>query len=144
MNLFSTVLFTVCGAVTVECCVLYPCCVGVFGMFSVMKGRRLFSNVFAITEKRDMDLYEVPLSMSLLGFGVWTMLANIHIIDNNNPYVWYYVVVNSTFRYAPDECKSKSTYVSGICLSEPCELLCLHCFIASLELSCGECNVISL
>ena len=23
-------------AVTVECCVLYPCCVGVFDMFAVM------------------------------------------------------------------------------------------------------------
>ena len=29
--------------------------------------------VFAITERRDMGLYEVPLS--LLGFGMWTMLA---------------------------------------------------------------------
>ena len=32
----ATVMFTVCSAVTVECCVLYPCCVGVFGMFGVM------------------------------------------------------------------------------------------------------------
>ena len=31
-----TVLFTVCSAVTVECCVLYPCCVGVFGMLAAM------------------------------------------------------------------------------------------------------------
>ena len=30
------VLFNVCGAVTVEGCVLYPCSVGVFGMFAVM------------------------------------------------------------------------------------------------------------
>ena len=36
LNPFATVLFTVCSAVTVECCVLYPCCVGVFGMFTVM------------------------------------------------------------------------------------------------------------
>ena len=36
LNLFATVLFNVCSAVTVECCVLYPCCVGVFGMFAVM------------------------------------------------------------------------------------------------------------
>ena len=35
-NPFATVLFTVCSAVTVECCVLYPCCVGVFDMFAVM------------------------------------------------------------------------------------------------------------
>ena len=32
---FATV-FTVCNAVTVECCVLYPCCVVVFGRFAVM------------------------------------------------------------------------------------------------------------
>ena len=36
LNPFATVLFTVCSAVTVECCVLYPCGVGVFGMFAVM------------------------------------------------------------------------------------------------------------
>ena len=34
-NPFATVLFSVCRAVTVECCVLYPCCMGVFGMFAV-------------------------------------------------------------------------------------------------------------
>ena len=36
LNPFATVLFTVCSAVTVECCILYPCCVGVFCMFAVM------------------------------------------------------------------------------------------------------------
>ena len=33
-NPFATVLFSVCRAVTVECCVLYPCCMGVFDMFA--------------------------------------------------------------------------------------------------------------
>ena len=28
LNPFATVLFSVCSAVTVECCVLYPCCNG--------------------------------------------------------------------------------------------------------------------
>ena len=37
----------------------------------------LFSSIFAITERRDMGLYEVPLSMSLFGMG--TMLANFHM-----------------------------------------------------------------
>ena len=32
LNHFATVLFSVCSAVTVECCVLYPCCMGVFGI----------------------------------------------------------------------------------------------------------------
>ena len=36
LNPFATVLFTVCSAVTVECCDLCPCCVGIFGMFSIM------------------------------------------------------------------------------------------------------------
>ena len=31
-NLFATVLFNVCSAVTVECCVLYSCCVSVFAV----------------------------------------------------------------------------------------------------------------
>ena len=30
LNPFATVLFSVCSAVTVECCVLYLCCMGVF------------------------------------------------------------------------------------------------------------------
>ena len=79
LNPFDTVLFTVCSAVTVECCVLYPCYMGVFGMFAVMYDRRLFSSVFVITERWDMGLYEVPLSVSLLGFGTGTMLAIFHV-----------------------------------------------------------------
>ena len=35
--------------------------------------------MFAITERRDMGLHEVPLSMSLLGFGMGTMLANFQM-----------------------------------------------------------------
>ena len=38
-----------------------------------------FSSIFAITERRDIGLYEVPLSVSLLGFGMGTMLANFHM-----------------------------------------------------------------
>ena len=34
LNPFVTVLFSVCSAVTGDCCVLYPCCMGVFGMFA--------------------------------------------------------------------------------------------------------------
>ena len=78
LNPFATVLFSVCSAVTVECCVLYPCCMGVFGMFAVMYGRRLFSSVFTITERVDMGLYVIFLFVSLLGFGIGTMLANFH------------------------------------------------------------------
>ena len=37
------------------------------------------SPVSVITERRDIGLYEVPLSMSLLGYGMGTMLANFHM-----------------------------------------------------------------
>ena len=36
LNPFAMVLCSVCSAFTVECCVLSPCCVGVFDMFAVM------------------------------------------------------------------------------------------------------------
>ena len=32
LNPIATVLFNMCRAVTVDCCVLYPCCVGVFAV----------------------------------------------------------------------------------------------------------------
>ena len=31
-NPFATVLFSMCSAITVECCVLYLCCMGVFAV----------------------------------------------------------------------------------------------------------------
>ena len=33
---------------------------------------------FAITDRRDIGLYDVPMSMSLLGLGIGMMLANFH------------------------------------------------------------------
>ena len=36
LNPLATVLFNVCSAITVECCDLYLCCMGVFDMFAVM------------------------------------------------------------------------------------------------------------
>ena len=51
-----------------------------------------------------MGLYEVPLSMSLLGFWDGDYVSQL-------PYVWYYVVVKSGFQYAREECESKRTYV---------------------------------
>ena len=49
------------------------------GVFAVMYGTRLFSSVFAFTERSDMGLYEVPLFVYLLGLGIGTMLANFHV-----------------------------------------------------------------
>ena len=79
LNAIATVLFSVGGAVPVGCCVLYPYCMGVFGMF----------------ERKDMGLYEVPLSVSLLGFWIER----------------YYVVDKSSFKHTREECESKRAYV---------------------------------
>ena len=69
-NPFATVLFTVCSAVIVEwaCLVCLRLC-----------KEEGSSPVLAITERRDMGLYELPLSMSLLGFGMGTMVASFHM-----------------------------------------------------------------
>ena len=64
-----------------------------------------------------MGLNEVPLSMSLLSFGMW-----------------YYVGVKISFQHARKECESKRAYVFRclmFCLSRPCDLLFLLCCIAS-------------
>ena len=37
------------------------------------------SPVSAIIERRDMGLYDVPLSVSMLGFGIGTILSNFHV-----------------------------------------------------------------
>ena len=33
---------------------------------------------FAITDRRDIDLYDVPMLMSLLGLGIGMMMASFH------------------------------------------------------------------
>ena len=57
LNHFAMVLFNVSSTVTVP----------------VLHG--LFSSVLAINERRNIDLYEVLLSMSLLCFGMGTILV---------------------------------------------------------------------
>ena len=84
----------------------------------VIKGRRLFSSVFAITERRDMGLYGVPLSVSLLGFGMGTMLANFH--------VWYSVGVKGSFNMLVRNASPRGPMCLKclmFSMSGPCELL---------------------
>ena len=64
-------LFSVCSAVTVEYCVRV-CAV------CLLLCKEEGSSP-AITERRDMGLYEVPLFMSVLDFGMGTVLVNFHM-----------------------------------------------------------------
>ena len=47
-------------------------------MLFVMYGSSVFSSSFAITERSQMGLYDVPMFMSLFGFGIG-MCNNIHV-----------------------------------------------------------------
>ena len=66
-------LFTECSAVAVEFCtrVAWVC-------LRLCKEEGS-SPVSVITERKDIGMYEVRLSVYLLGFGIGTMLVNFHV-----------------------------------------------------------------
>ena len=87
-----------------------------------------------------MGLYEVPLSMSLLGFGMGTMLANFHMCD-------IMLVLRAVFNMLMRNASPRGPmyFIKQMFnLSGPCEYFIFASFYCLLDLSCGECNVISL
>ena len=85
-----------------------------------------------------MGLYGVPMSMSLLGFGIGTMLANFHMCGIM---LVLRAVFNMLLRNASPMCFRGLIFN----LSGPCELLFLRCLTnCLLDLSCSECDVVSL
>ena len=77
----------------------------------------------AITERRDIGLYEVPLS--LLGFGMGTMLANFHMCG-------IMLVLRAVFNMYVRNASPRGPMCFRCLmfnLSGPCELLFLLCFI---------------
>ena len=74
-----------------------------------------------------MGLYEVPLSMSLLGFGMGTMLANFHMCG-------IVLVLRAFFNMLVSNASPRRPMCFRCLmfnLSGPCGLLFLLCFIAS-------------
>ena len=74
-----------------------------------------------------MDLYEVPLSMSLLGFWLGTMLANFHMCG-------IMLVLKAVFNMVVRNGGPRGPMCFRCLmfnLSGPYELLFLHCFFAS-------------
>ena len=75
LNTFATVLFSVCSAVTVECCVLYPCCMGVFGMFAVMSRHSFMTCTSRYTVIRhalvETQFYDMPGRDTVLRHAWW-------------------------------------------------------------------------
>ena len=75
----AMVLFMLCSSVLVEWLLLKPCCVEMCGMLFVVYGSSVVSSVFAITDRSEMGLYDVPKFMSLFGFGIGMMFASFHV-----------------------------------------------------------------
>ena len=71
-----------------------------------------------------MDLYEVPLSMSLLDFGMGTMLANFHVCG-------IMLVLRAVFNMLASPRGPVYFRCLMFNLSGPCDWLFLLCFIAS-------------
>ena len=92
LNPFATVLFSVCSAVTVECCVLYPCCMGVLACLLLCK-----------------EEGSSPVSLQLLRGGIWACmrcpcLCLCWSFEDRDyvsqlPCVRYYVFVKSSFKH---------------------------------------------
>ena len=85
------------------------------------------SPVYALTERKDMGLYEVSSSMSLLGLGMGTMLANFYMCG-------IMLVLRADFNMLVSNASPRGPMCFRclmFSLSGPCELLFLLCFIAS-------------
>ena len=47
-------------------------------ILSVMYGKNFFSSVLTSVNIKEIGLYEVPMLLSLFGFGIGMMLASLH------------------------------------------------------------------
>ena len=83
--------------------------------------------VFVITERKDMGLHEMPLSMSLLGFCMEIMLTNFRTCG-------IMLVLRTCFNMFVRDAKPRGPMCFRYLmysLSGPCDVLFLLCFIAS-------------
>ena len=73
------VLFMLCSAILVEWLLLQPCCVEICGILFVIYGGSVVSSVFAIRDRSEIDMYDVPMFMSLFDFGISMMFDSFHV-----------------------------------------------------------------
>ena len=101
------------------------------------------SPVSAIIEMRDVGLYEVPLSMSLLGFGMGTMLANFHMcgIMLVLRAVFNMLVRNASPRGPINVCNCDMFSVVNVYLDNL--KFCVVCIDGRRHVCYSECNVVS-
>ena len=109
---------TVCSTVTVDCCV----CTRVSWVYLVCLLLYKEEELFAIIERRDMGLCEVPLSMSCFGMG--TMLANFHMCG-------IMLLLRAIFNMLVRNARPRGPMCIKCLMFRALELLFLLCFIAS-------------
>ena len=89
-------------------------------MLFVIYGSIVFSSVFAITERRDMGLYDVPMFMSLFGLGMGMMFASFQTCDM---VLVFSSMFNVCVRYVSTSCHMCFVKCFMLMLSGPVELL---------------------
>ena len=87
-----------------------------------------------------MGLYEVPLSVSWLGFGIGTMLANFHV--SGIMFLLRTVLIKLVRNASPRGPMCFRCLIFS--LSGPCELYFFTLFYSLLDLRSSECDVVSL
>ena len=97
----------------------------------------MFPRVFAITERRDMGLYEVPLSMSLFGFGMGTILANFHMCG-------IMLVLRAVFNMLVRNASPRGSMCCRFLMFKTLSVVIFTLFYCHFDPSCCECDVISL
>ena len=129
LNPVAMVLFMLCSVVLVEWFLLKLCYVAMCGMLFVMYISSVFSSVYAMTERSEMGLYDVPMFMSLFGFGIGKMFASFRVrgmmLLLSDVYILY-MLVRYVSPSGPRCLRCLMLTVLG-----PVELLCLLSFIAT-------------
>ena len=139
--LYVCVLCTSCGSP--QCCILHDLKFVNAGRGCNKRpyGRGILqssSPVSAITKRRDMGMYEVPLSVFI---GFWD-----GDYASQRPYVWYYVGVRAFFNMLVRNASPSVPMCFRFLifsLSGPCELFFFALFSCILGMRSGECDVVS-
>ena len=99
LNPLATVLFTGCSAVTVVLCFVLV----LRGCVCCYVRKKALLQCLQLLRGGIWACMRCP-CLSLLGFGMGTMLANFHMCG-------IMLVLNSSFQHAREECESKRAYV---------------------------------
>ena len=86
---------------------------------------RVFSSIFAITQRIEMYLYDAPMFISLLGFGIGMIFVSFHVCV-------MMLLFSDNVIHVGEICESKRSYgMPDVDFIMPCGSLVFALFIAS-------------